>query len=315
MKNRAIPFPSKAGLIAFSKLQGTGNDFILIDALSQDLLQVDWVRLAPFWCDRRGGVGADGLLLLYPSSMADYRMRIINADGSEAEMCGNGIRCFAHYLFTRHCPSQSTLTIETGAGMRRVSRLNPEATQIRVEMGTPRLTRQEVPMAGEPADEPVLDIPFPVEGYPSLTLSAVNTGTPHAVLFVDKPLETFPLEAIGRAIETHPLFPQRTNVQVAYRLDAHRIQVRSWERGVGATLACGTGACAVVVVGHLTGRVARRAQVLMPGGELEVEWDEQGVLWLTGPAVEVFKGTLSLEAFPTETPTAPTGSPVVAPPH
>lgn len=224
-------------------------------------------------------------------------MRIINADGSEAEMCGNGIRCFAHYVFTHLCPERNELKIETGAGIRTVYRLNPEATLLKVAMGTPQPPRpsfKELAISLELANVPYPTSPARTTPESVLSLTSVNTGTPHAVVFIQEGLDTFPLAEIGAWVETHPLFPQRTNVQVAQVIDSQTVRVRPWERGAGATLACGTGACAVVVAGHLKGLLKRTVCVQMPGGELGVEWDEQNQLWLTGDAASVFEGTIAL---------------------
>lgn len=280
----------------FWKLQGNGNDFVLLDTL--DAVQgwqsppddpgPDWRGWARRLCDRRYGVGADGLLVVEQGEHAPYRMRIFNPDGSEAEMCGNGIRCFARYLLLRHEPDAKQLIIETGAGVRIVHRVDTEGRMLSVEMGAPRLTRQEVPVLGDSPSHPMLREPVQVAGH-TVSLSAVNTGTPHAVLFVDD-VQAFPLETLGPAIEHHPLFPERTNVQVAQVVHRDYAIVRTWERSAGATLACGTGACAVLVIGHLLGQLDRCATIRMPGGELRIEWDEGNQLRMTGPAVEVFEG-------------------------
>ncbi len=297
----------------FAKLQGNGNDFVLIDTLdpahgwhpADADTTPDWREWAVRLCNRRFGVGADGLLVVERGEQAPYRMRIFNPDGSEAEMCGNGIRCFACYLLLHHEPDAQQLVIETGAGVRRVYRA-PESLalatvakarglgvgfMLTVEMGVPRLARCEVPVQGEPAGQPMLQEPVEVAGQ-TLRLSAVNTGTPHAVLFTDD-VQQFPLETLGPAIEHHPLFPERTNVQVAQVVRPDYAIVRTWERGVGATLACGTGACAVLVIGHQLGWLERRATICMPGGELLIEWREDNQLQMTGPAVLVFEGMLS----------------------
>jgi diaminopimelate epimerase len=296
----------------FAKLQGNGNDFVLIDALdpaegwnlADAATAPDWREWAVRLCDRRFGVGADGLLVVERGEQAPYRMRIFNPDGSEAAMCGNGIRCFACYLLLHHEPGAEELLIETGAGVRRVYRA-PESPAVAtaatsglgtgymltVEMGVPRLTRCEVPVRGEPAEQPMLQEPVAVSGQ-TLLLSAVNTGTPHAVLFTDD-VQQFPLETLGSAVEHHPLFPERTNVQVAQVVRPDYAIVRTWERSAGATFACGTGACAVLVVGHRLGWLERRATIRMPGGELLIEWCENNQLLMTGPAVQVFEGTLS----------------------
>lgn len=282
----------------FYKLQGNGNDFVLLDALdAAHGWHSAWGDADPNWsgwairlCDRRFGVGADGLLVVERGERAPYRMRIFNPDGSEAEMCGNGIRCFARYLLMRHEPDAERLTIETGAGIRTVYRADDTGRMLTVEMGAPRLARREVPVQGEPPDQPMLQQPVMAAGS-FLQLSAVNTGTPHAVLFVQD-VQQFPLETLGPAIEHHSLFPERANVQVAQAARPDYAIVRTWERSAGATLACGTGACAVLVIGHLLGLLDRRATVRMPGGELRIEWREDNQLLMTGPAVEVFRGVL-----------------------
>ncbi len=260
----------------FVKLHGNANDFLLFDTLRLGAVSHNWRALAPSLCARRTGVGADGLLILEPSSVADYRMRIINADGSRAEMCGNGIRCFAHYLFTDYCPDREELRIETDAGIKTVWRREWGYT---VQMGVPH---------AEPELETLI-----ITGQ-SLTVRAVNTGTPHAVLFTDR-LDKFPLETLGPAIERHPRFPEGTNVQVAQVVSPSEADARSWERGVGLTQACGTGACAVLVAGHLAGLLERRATIRMPGGPLLIEWHTNGELLMTGPAVEVFRGIVNVE--------------------
>ena len=277
--------------LRFYKLQGAGNDFVLLDTLAQPLPECDFASLARRLCDRRFGVGADGLLVVEPSQVADFCMRIFNADGSEATMCGNGVRCFARYLWEYRRPDAASLAIETGAGVRRVHRLSAERFQ--VEMGTPHLV-----------EPPSLRFPLRAGGtasdwFPSrsggnlkeggTSTTAVHTGAPHLVLFVDS-VDAFPLETLGPQLEHAPEFPDRVNVSVAQVDAPNRALARVWERGAGATLACGTGACAIVVAGVLTGRLERTVQVQMPGGMLEVEWSADDTLWLTGDAVLVFEG-------------------------
>ncbi len=280
--------------LAFVKVHGNGNDFILLDGIGEALPALDWSVLARAWCPRRYAIGADGLLLALPSEVADYRMRLFNADGSEAEMCGNGIRCLAHFLFTRYAPEAEALRIETGAGVREVLRACPDATRIRVAMGAPRLARAEIPAVGTPHDQPIIEQPLTLPSGETLWISAVNTGTPHAVLFTECPLSEFPLEQIGPQVERHSLFPQRTNFQVARIRTRNEVEVRTWERGAGATLACGTGACAVVVIGVLTERLEPQTLVHMPGGDLLIHWEDRNTLWMTGPAQTAFEGTAPL---------------------
>lgn len=265
--------------LRFHKLQGAGNDFVLLDTLAQPLPECDLASLARRLCDRRFGVGADGLLVVEPSQGADYRMRIVNADGSEATMCGNGIRCFARYLWEYRCPDAASLAIETGAGVRRVHRLNAERFQ--VAMGTPKIA-------------PALECRSAASALAEASLqhskvSVVHTGAPHLVLFVDS-VDAFPLETLGPQLEHAPEFPDRVNVSVAQVESPTCVRARVWERGAGATLACGTGACAIVVAGAHEGRLERTVQVQMPGGMLEVEWRADDTLWLTGDAVLVFEG-------------------------
>ncbi|MFN7018391.1 MAG: diaminopimelate epimerase [Fimbriimonadales bacterium] len=274
-------------MLRFSKLQGAGNDFVLLDTLQQPLPMADRAALARRLCDRKFGVGGDGLLLVEPSESADYRMRIFNADGSEASMCGNGIRCLARYLWQQYALQSDSLAIETKAGVRRVYRA--ENDQITVEMGQPRILDRALThlstlehLLGAKYDT----LPLSVEG-----VAVVDTGALHLVLLVQD-LERFPLKEVGPMLESHqPDFPEGVNVSVAQVERSDFARARVWERGVGATLACGTGACAIVVAGALQGLLERHATVQMPGGTLYVEWREDDRLWLTGEAVWVYEGT------------------------
>jgi diaminopimelate epimerase len=276
--------------LRFYKLQGAGNDFVLLDTLAQPLPECDFASLARRLCDRRFGVGADGLLVVEPSQVADFCMRIFNADGSEATMCGNGVRCFARYLWEYRRSDAASLAIETGAGIRRVHRLCAERFQ--VEMGTPKIMPSP-PISPSPNSLGEGEYAAPLshsvgEGL-GVRATFVHTGALHLVLFVDS-VDAFPLETLGPLLEHAPEFPDRVNVSVAQVDAPNRALARVWERGAGATLACGTGACAIVVAGVLTGRLERTVQVQMPGGVLEVEWRADDTLWLTGDAVLVFEG-------------------------
>jgi diaminopimelate epimerase len=263
---------------------------VLLDTLAQPLPECDFASLARRLCDRRFGAGADGLLVVEPPDNADYRMRIVNADGSEAAMCGNGIRCFARYLWEYRCPDAASLAIETGAGVRRVHRLSAERFQ--VEMGTPKIMPAP-PISPSPNSLGEGEYAAPLshsvgEGL-GVRATFVHTGAPHLVLFADS-VDAFPLETLGPLLEHAPEFPDRVNVSVAQVDAPNRVRARVWERGAGATLACGTGACAIVVAGVHTGRLERTAQVQMPGGMLQVEWRADDTLWLTGEAVLVYEG-------------------------
>jgi diaminopimelate epimerase len=269
-------------------MHGCANDYVVVDAVHYHVR--DPAAFARETCDRRRGVGADGLLLALPSESADLRMRMFNPDGSEAEMCGNGLRCLVFFAATQGLVEQSEdLTLETGAGVLRGSLLASEGdvAEVAIEMGLPRLERADVPMVGP--DGKVVDETLDVAGE-AYALTAVSMGNPHAVIFVAD-VDAVPLDVLGPAIETHAAFPRRTNVEVVQVLGRDAVRQRTWERGVGETLACGTGACAVGVAGVLTGRTEREITVHVRGGDLDVCWEEAGGVRLTGPAVEVFQGT------------------------
>lgn len=283
----------------FTKLHGLGNDYVYLDGVTQDLAGFDLPTLARVLSDRHFGVGGDGIILILPSQSADFRMRIFNSDGSEAEMCGNGIRGFAKYVYEHGLTSKTQLAVETGAGIIRPKLLiahDGRVEKVRVDMGSPRLARAEIPMAGEPPDQPVINEALAVDDE-TFTITCVSMGNPHCVVFLDAAtdLTAFPVSTLGPAIENHRAFPRRTNVEFAIVKEPQRILMRVWERGAGETLACGTGACATLVAAALTGRADRKATVQLPGGELEIEWADDDHVYMTGPAVEVFSGELSAE--------------------
>ncbi len=274
-------------MLPFTKMHGTGNDFVLLDA--RDLPTHDWPELAQAMCDRHFGVGADGLILILRGERAPFRMRIFNPDGSEAEMCGNGIRCFARYLVEHGLAGAGSLDVETLAGTKR---LEIEADghvfrSVAVSMGEPRLPPEEIPVLLP--GERVVEHPITVDGL-NLRITAVSMGNPHAVAFVDD-VGQFPLERIGPQMERHPLFPARVNFEVATIRSSREVAMRVWERGAGPTLACGTGACATVVAGRLLGRLEPEVAVHLPGGTLTIHWDGAGEVILRGPAETVFEGT------------------------
>jgi diaminopimelate epimerase len=273
----------------FVKMQGTGNDFVLLGAQGDEQ---DWSRLAQAMCDRHYGIGADGLILVLPSSSADVRMRMFNPDGSEAEICGNGLRCVVKYAVDEGLawPREGQLSVETSTGVLAAQVFGKKGAveRVRVSVGVPRFAPQEIPVLVE-AEPPLKDMPLDIEGQ-RLAVTCVSLGNPHAVHFVDRPVEEFPLERIGPKVEHHPLFPQRVNFEVARVLDRERMEARVWERGAGATLACGSGACAAVVAAHLYGMAGERVDITLPGGRVVVEWDEVGECYLEGPAETVFWG-------------------------
>ncbi len=273
----------------FTKFHGAGNDFILIDARA--LPYMDWPAIAIRMCDRHFGIGADGIILALHSQQSALRMRILNPDGSEAEMCGNGIRCLAKYAIEEHlvAPANNRLEIETVAGILTTEVFGGESIErVRVDMGAPRFEPRDLPMAIE-AKGPVVDFPLQANGA-SIPITCVSMGNPHAVFFQEEPVQAYPLETIGPLVEHHPLFPQRVNYEVARVLSRRRIELRVWERGAGQTLACGTGACAVAVAARLKGLIDDSVEVLLPGGTLSIEWPGHGQVFLTGPAERVFAG-------------------------
>ncbi|KPJ62499.1 MAG: hypothetical protein AMS15_03670 [Planctomycetes bacterium DG_23] len=310
----------------FVKMQATGNDYILIEDLpagracrqaGRQGLQRKVARpatLARSICQKHFGVGADGLILILAPSpkrlwrvgdksrVADFRMRIFNPDGSEAEMCGNGIRCLAKLVYERKYTRKKKLAIETASGIRALRLFTRKGKVLRVEvnMGLPGLERDEIPMRGK--GSPVLAEPVRALGK-TFTAACLSMGNPHCVIF-RKNIASFPLEKYGPAIENSPLFPQRTNVEFVKLLNRGEVEMRVWERGVGETLACGTGAAAVAVAGCLTGRTNRKIQIhpclpavpagrragKVPGGDLEVDFRTDGCVYLTGAAEVVFEG-------------------------
>jgi diaminopimelate epimerase len=277
----------------FTKLQGLGNDFVLVDARSTDR---DWSRRAVKICNRHLGIGADGLLVLMLSDKADFRMRIFNPDGSEAEACGNGLRCFVRYLADSKLISSDTCSIETIAGIRPANILKNEkgGVEIQVGMGAPEFKPEKIPVATESGKGQMFDImlgdyPLEMSGR-KLKLNFVSMGNPHAVSFIDEPVADFPLKTIGPAIEKYKLFPQGINFEIARVISRSRIEMRVWERGAGETMACGSGACAVGIAGQLLGLTDPAVDISLPGGLAKVEWNKKDQAFLTGPAESVFTG-------------------------
>jgi diaminopimelate epimerase len=285
----------------FSKLQATGNDFILVDARTRD---GEWSKLAQAMCDRHFGVGADGLILMQDSTIADLKMRIFNSDGSEAEVSGNGLRCFAKYAIEKglsdKMPSQAepnnrSLTIETLSGVRKVKAYMSgyKVNRVEVNMGLPEFQPDQIPVkvkADIPISSgPILAYPLVINGK-KLTLALLSMGNPHAVTFSSRPIADFPLAEIGPKVERHPMFPKRTNFEVARVLSRGKIEARVWERGVGETLACGSGACAIAVAAQLLDYIESQVDIILKGGTLTVSWDRVGEVLLTGPVKEVFTG-------------------------
>lgn len=282
--------------VPFAKMHGLGNDFILIDCREFD--PGDISALSRRLCNRRLGIGADQLLLLYPSRIADFRMLILNADGSEVEMCGNGIRCFAKFIWDRGLSDKKTILIETIAGI-----IKPERSAgfIKVDMGEPMLEPKKIPVDipdsrtgpdDQPARSTIIDYPLLIDNS-RFEITCVSMGNPHAVIVVDS-VSTFPVAYVGPMIENHHIFPKRTNVGFIEIVNTAEIKMRVWERGSGETMACGTGASAVAVASNLKGLTERNVTVHLIGGDLFIEWAADNHVYMTGPAVEVYTGHVEL---------------------
>lgn len=273
----------------FVKMHGLGNDFVFIeDKTGQDK---DYTALARAMCNRHTGIGADGLIVIVDSRVADVRMRIINSDGSEAEMCGNGIRCFAKYVYDNGIIEKKRFTVETPAGI-----MEPEITVgadnkaelITINMGRPSFNRSEIPMEG--AEGRVLNEDLCVNGA-NWKITSLLMGVPHTVTYVDD-VDTVDIEKIGPLFEKHEAFPKHTNINFAQQMDDRTVKVRTWERGAGATLACGTGSCSVAVASFLNGHTGREVDIQLPLGTLHIEYrEEDGNVYMTGPAAVSFTGT------------------------
>ena len=309
----------------FTKMHGAGNDYVYIDCFTETLPLAPEL-LAPKVSDRHFGIGSDGLVLIVPSDVADARMRMFNPDGSESEMCGNAIRCVSKYLYDHHICRKDVLKIETGAGILTLRNeiYQGRVKRVQVDMGLPILIPDQVPIqinqAKEepevntaslfphsfPSDEmkrfllaqieqyhPVIDVPLRFGEF-TFRVTAVSMGNPHCVLFFDRiPDDQF--ETIGPIVESSRYFPRRTNVEFVEVLSPTELKMRVWERGTGETLACGTGACATAVAAMLTGRAERRVLIHLRGGDLEIQWNENGHVFMTGPATEVFQGELAAD--------------------
>lgn len=272
-------------------MHGAGNDYVYFDCFKEKIEspEIAAVKVS----DRHKGIGADGLVLIMPSEVADFRMRMFNADGSEAQMCGNASRCVGKYVYDRGYTNKLKITLETKAGIKilELFPVNGRVEKVKVDMGEPVLLTKKIPVnwnGEQMINQPVDFVP---EKY---DITCVSMGNPHAVIFTNE-ITSLNLEKIGKKIENHPLFPERVNVEFVEILSPAHAQMRVWERGSGETLACGTGACAVLVAGVLNNRLERKSHISLLGGELELEWSkENNHVYMTGDAVEVFEGEINI---------------------
>ena len=280
--------------LAFTKWQGCGNDFVLVDGRTSGLPQ-DVADLSRRVCDRHYGIGADGLIFVLPSEKADFCMRIFNADGSEAEMCGNGIRCFARLVYEDGMTDKEAFTVETGAGVLapRIVKEKGKIVGVTVDMGEPVLEAEKIPVTGFGKNRVVAE-EIEVLGN-RYKATCVSMGNPHCVVFVGD-VDDVAMETVGPAFERHSWFPRRTNTEFVAVRDREHLRMRVWERGAAVTLACGTGACASLAAAVLNGFSERRAEVELDGGRLNIEWAEDNHIYMTGPAEKVFSGVYEGES-------------------
>ena len=272
----------------FTKMHGLGNDYIYVNAFKETVENPN--ALAKAISDRHFGVGSDGLVLIAPSDAADFQMLMYNADGSQGDMCGNASRCVAKYVYDRGMTEKTVVTLETLAGVKTLHMTvrDGKVETVRVDMGEPLISCEDVPcLLGsgvvKKAKITALDREFEI--------TPVNTGNPHGVIFLDEPVEAFDLAKYGPALECHPMFPKKANIEFVNVLGRDRLRMRVWERGSGITLACGTGSCASLVAAHINGLCERKATIVLDGGELVDEWDEEtNHVFMTGPATDVFDG-------------------------
>ena len=272
----------------FTKMQGIGNDYVYVNCLQETIENPS--ELAKKISDRHYGVGSDGLIMINPSDKADFEMEMYNADGSRGEMCGNGIRCVAKYVYDYGLTDKTSISVETLAGIKYLDLTveDGKVVLVKVDMGKPMLRPEEVPVVSE--KEEVIDEPITVDGQ-EYRMTCVSMGNPHAVVFIDQDVKEFPLETVGVKFENHERFPKRVNTEFVNVLDRHTAQMRVWERGSGETLACGTGACAVAVACALNGLTEDEVTVKLLGGDLQIKWDrEKNTVYMTGPAEVEFDG-------------------------
>lgn len=278
-------------MIKFTKMHGLGNDYVYIDAINQNIENES--SLAQFVSNRHFGIGSDGLILICKSEVADFKMRMFNSDGSEAEMCGNGIRCVGKFVYDKGLTNKTTVKIETLAGIKTLI-LNTKDGKVetaKVDIGEPILEAEKIPVISN--ENPVKNLILNAEGK-NFKFTCVSMGNPHAITVVDN-TENFDVEKYGKVLEVDKAFPKKANIEFAQIVDKHNIKMRVWERGAGETLACGTGACATAVACNLNGLTERKVNIELLGGNLEIEWNkEDNHVYMTGPATTVFEGTLEI---------------------
>ena len=278
----------------FTKMEGLGNDYVYINCFKEEVENPE--KLAVKLSDRHFGIGSDGLILIKPSEIADFKMDMYNADGSRSEMCGNGIRCVGKYVYDYGLTDKKEISVETLAGIKylKLNVENEKVSSVKVNMGTPILKPELIPVnLPDKNNEMTVQVPITVEGKVYKT-TCVSMGNPHSVVFVDD-TDSFPLEEVGPLFENHEMFPNRINAEFVQVTDRKHVKMRVWERGTGETLACGTGACATVVACILNGKTDDEVTVSLLGGDLVIKWDrEENIVYMTGPATTVFDGDINI---------------------
>ena len=279
--------------LAFTKMEGCGNDYVYVNGFTQSVPAEDKPALVRRLSDRHFGIGGDGVIFINPAKEADFEMEMWNADGTRSEMCGNGIRCVARYVYDFGLTDQKEFSIVSAGKVKYMTLYEQDGqiSAVRVNMGQPILEADQIPVRAD--HSPVINVPIEVQGK-EYRMTCVSMGNPHAVVFVDS-TEDFPLEQVGPYFENHPCFPNRTNTEFVQVIDRGRVRMRVWERGTGETLACGTGCCATAVACVLNGLTDNAITVEVLGGELRIEWDrENDLVWMTGPATVVFSGEIEI---------------------
>ena len=277
----------------FTKMHGIGNDYVYVDCFSEKIEHPE--EVARFVSDRHFGIGSDGLILIKPSKVADFEMAMYNADGSRGEMCGNGIRCVAKYVYDKGLTDKTKIRVETLAGIKQLDLTveNGQVTLVKVNMGSPILNPEQIPVVAQ--GEQVVNEPIEVDGT-TYHMTCVSMGNPHCVIFLKEDIKKeFLIEKIGSKFENHPRFPRRINTEFVNVVDKHTLNMRVWERGSGETLACGTGACATAVAAVLNGLTEEEVTIHLLGGDLKIAWDRtENLVYMTGPATTVFEGEIVL---------------------
>lgn len=276
----------------FTKMHGIGNDYVYVNCFQEEVKNP--AEVSKYVSDRHFGIGSDGLILIKPSNIADFKMDMYNADGSQGEMCGNGIRCVAKYVYDYGLTDKKYISVETLAGIKHLELTveNGKVSLVKVNMGSPELLPEKIPVTAE--GERAVNVPLEVKGK-QYQMNCVSMGNPHCVIFMEEDVRNLNLEAIGPDFEKHERFPKRINTEFVNVIDSHNLRMRVWERGSGETLACGTGACATTVAAILNGYVQKEAVVHLLGGDLKIQWDGgEAPVYMTGPAATVFDGIVEL---------------------